>query len=176
VADGILAAGDALYLTPAGKLRTRCDVAASALRRLIGVPSGDNGPPATGFQGALALPRRNGGAPLHAAVGELRWHADGRSTDESSVVILLSDPERPTVELGPVLSQLYGLTPAEAELAALLVQGRALEEAANELGITRNTARTHMKRIFSKTNTHRQGELISLVLSGPAVLRFGALD
>jgi DNA-binding NarL/FixJ family response regulator len=175
VANGMLETGDALYLTAAGKLRARCDVAAAALRRLLHSPSGDNGHSSTGFQGALPIPRVDGGAPLHAAVGELTWHGDGKCVDEPSVVILVSDPERRSVELGPVLSQLYSLTPAEADLAALLVQGRALEDAANELSITRNTARTHMKRIFSKTSTHRQGELISLVLSGPAVLRFGAL-
>jgi DNA-binding CsgD family transcriptional regulator len=74
------------------------------------------------------------------------------------------------------LCELHGLTPAEARLAAALVRGFSLEEAAAELVISRNTARTHLKRVFAKTGTCRQGELISLLLSGPALVQLGHAD
>jgi DNA-binding CsgD family transcriptional regulator len=58
----------------------------------------------------------------------------------------------------------YRLTPAEARLAALLAEGKHLDAAAALLGITLHTARTHLKRIFSKTAAQSQADLVRLVL------------
>jgi DNA-binding CsgD family transcriptional regulator len=58
------------------------------------------------------------------------------------------------------LVKLYGLTRGEATLAASLMRGKSIEEAARELFISPHTARTHLKRIFMKTDTHRQTELV----------------
>jgi DNA-binding CsgD family transcriptional regulator len=44
----------------------------------------------------------------------------------------------------------------------LLTGGQGLFEAAEKLGITKNTARTHMRNIYSKVGTHRQADLIRL--------------
>ncbi len=62
------------------------------------------------------------------------------------------------------LSSLYGLTRGEASLAAKLVQGKSIEDAAADLFISPHTARTHLKRIFMKTDTHRQPELVVRML------------
>lgn len=66
---------------------------------------------------------------------------------------------------GELLVRLYGLTPAETRLAALLARDHALEEAAAALGIAVSTARTHLSRVFAKTGTARQAELVRLILS-----------
>jgi DNA-binding CsgD family transcriptional regulator len=58
------------------------------------------------------------------------------------------------------LSRIYGLTRGEAALARHLIQGTSLEEAAEKLFISLHTARTHLKRIFMKTDTHRQPEFL----------------
>src|SRR5262249_47626548 len=63
------------------------------------------------------------------------------------------------------LRELYGLTPAEARLAALLAERRNLKAAAAELGITLQTARTHLKRIFGKTAAKNQAHLVRLLLN-----------
>ena len=60
----------------------------------------------------------------------------------------------------------FGLTPAEAQLAINLCGGMDLKEVAETMHITFNTARTHLKRIFSKTHVSRQAELIRLLLQG----------
>lgn len=57
----------------------------------------------------------------------------------------------------------FGLTEAEARLAARLSAGQALEQIAAELALSKETVRVQLKAIFAKTNTHRQGELISLL-------------
>jgi len=66
---------------------------------------------------------------------------------------------------GQVLSRLYGLTRGEAALAAYLLKGKSIDEAAEALFISPHTARTHLKRIFMKTDTHRQTELVVRMLS-----------
>jgi DNA-binding CsgD family transcriptional regulator len=63
------------------------------------------------------------------------------------------------------LCRLYGLTRGEAALAVRLVRGKSIEEAADELFISPHTARTHLKRIFMKTDTHRQTELVVRILT-----------
>lgn len=59
--------------------------------------------------------------------------------------------------------QLFGLTPAEARLAFVMAGGANAKEAARALGITPNTARTHIKRIFEKTGARRQADLPRLL-------------
>jgi DNA-binding CsgD family transcriptional regulator len=69
-----------------------------------------------------------------------------------------------------VLKKLYGLTEAESRLAVMLLGGLSIEQSAQRLGITLNTARTHLKKLFLKTETNRQGELIRVMLESPATL------
>jgi DNA-binding CsgD family transcriptional regulator len=64
-----------------------------------------------------------------------------------------------------VLRKLYGLTRGEAALATVLLKGKSIDEAAEELFISPHTARTHLKRIFMKTDTHRQTELVIRIFS-----------
>jgi len=48
--------------------------------------------------------------------------------------------------------------------ALLLTNGLTLEEAAEESGISKNTARTHLRAIFSKTGVTRQATLVRILL------------
>lgn len=54
----------------------------------------------------------------------------------------------------------FGLTPAEARLAARLKDGLSLKEASEELGISINTARNQIKSVFEKLGVNRQSDLI----------------
>jgi len=62
-----------------------------------------------------------------------------------------------------VLRDLYGLTPAENRLAMLLTQGMGLPDACAHLGIKRETSRSQLKSIFTKTNTGTQAQLSHLL-------------
>lgn len=61
------------------------------------------------------------------------------------------------------LKLLFGLTRAEARLAAALASGSALDDVARSIGISRETARAQLKAIFAKTKTNRQAELVALL-------------
>jgi len=65
------------------------------------------------------------------------------------------------------LRQMYGLTAAEARLTLQLLLGRDLPTAATALGISAHTAKTLLKRAFTRTGTNRQSELVGKILRGP---------
>jgi len=67
-----------------------------------------------------------------------------------------------------VLAELFGFTPAESALALLLSNGLTLDEASEELGVSRNTAKSHLSTVFSKTGITRQTKLIQLILKSVA--------
>lgn len=87
-----------------------------------------------------------------------------------SVAVFVRDSEgqvHPPVRLA---QQLFQLTPAETALAIELTNGLSLEEAAEALNIRRNTARAHLRSIFSKTGVRRQTELVRMFLNSVAWL------
>ena len=62
-----------------------------------------------------------------------------------------------------VLTGLFDLTPAEAKFASSLASGQSIREASQTVGITESSGRTYLSRIFAKTGTHRQAELVALL-------------
>ncbi|KXF83072.1 hypothetical protein ATN88_04950 [Enterovibrio coralii] len=62
------------------------------------------------------------------------------------------------------MSQAYGFTKSEARVAELLVQGNSLQEISDTLFRSRETIKTHLKNLMSKTKTHSQTKLISVLL------------
>ena len=53
-----------------------------------------------------------------------------------------------------------------------MLDGKTLERLGDELCVSRNTARTHLQRLFAKTGTARQADLIRILLGAHAPLRF----
>jgi DNA-binding CsgD family transcriptional regulator len=85
-------------------------------------------------------------------------------SSQKTALIRLYDRDLGLVVDERALISLYGLTRGEAALASKLMQGKSIEESAVELFISPHTARTHLKRIFMKTDTHRQPELVVRLL------------
>lgn len=80
--------------------------------------------------------------------------------------ILLTVTEIGTTRHAPdaqVLCGLFGLSPSEARLSVDLALGLSVSEAARKSGVTPKTMRTYLERIFHKTGTHRQSELVALL-------------
>lgn len=71
---------------------------------------------------------------------------------------------------GEIVRQILDLTPAEAAMTRRLASGLSLEDAAIALDISRNTARAHLRSIFSKNGITRQTELVRMVLNSAALL------
>jgi len=88
-------------------------------------------------------------------------HAETRAV----AVLFLTDPEQELRLPAQTIAQVLGLTLAEGRLTALLADGQSLQQAAEALEVSQHTARNQLKSIFQKTDTHRQGELVRLVLT-----------
>lgn len=64
-----------------------------------------------------------------------------------------------------ILTSLFDLTPAEVKLATALARGLSLQAAAAEAGLQFSTVRTYLNRIFRKTGTNQQSQLVALLKS-----------
>lgn len=87
-----------------------------------------------------------------------------------AAIVFIVDPERPFDTPIDMLAELFALSRAEARLGVLLLQDRSLGESAQELGVSLNTVRTQLKKLFEKTGTNRQRTLIRALLLSPAHL------
>ena len=121
--------------------------------------------------GALSLPRPSLRRPLAVLVAPFRVTRTAMQCRQPAVAVLVSDPEVKPQPASELLAQLYGLTTREAELVTLLLDGLDLRDAAERLALSMNTVRTHLREVFHKTGTHRQSELVALVLRSVAALR-----
>jgi DNA-binding CsgD family transcriptional regulator len=115
--------------------------------------------------GSLALPRPEGRRPLSAMVAPTGITGIFSTSRSASVVVLIEEPDRREAAPFDEFSKAHRLSPAEAGLAARLVGGLSLRQAAQAVGITQNTARTHLKHVFSKTGAKRQADLVRRVLT-----------
>jgi DNA-binding CsgD family transcriptional regulator len=65
--------------------------------------------------------------------------------------------------LQEVIAKLYKLTPTELRVLFAIVQVGGAPEVAEAMGISHSTVKTHLRRLFAKTGTDRQAELVKLV-------------
>jgi DNA-binding CsgD family transcriptional regulator len=127
------------------------------LRRVVA------GESAAGAQGSsLLLIHRTGKAPLLLSVQHFQRPLQIRENAPCAVAAIIVRPPEDD-EIGGLFRGHYGMTATEARLARLIATGSSLLAAAAEMSISHNTARTHMKRIYAKTDTHRQVDLVRLL-------------
>lgn len=119
----------------------------------------------------MRVSRGSGHRPLEVLITPCDENNSGDSYSEPLAIIFVSDPEQQYETTNSVLTDIYGLTVAEARIAGFLANGMSLDNICEELDIRQNTVRTHLKHIFSKTETNRQADLIKLIVNGPANLK-----
>ena len=166
----IVADGDGL------RLRGECLSAARPVEtgRLHGLVRGaclTAGGRGLGAGGALAVPRPSGRKPLNLLVVPFRGGSEPGRAGRPAAIVFVTDPERQSRAGAGSLAGLFGLTPAEARIAAALLDGDSVEAAARRLHLSVHTVRNHLKSVFSKTGTARQSELVRAMLGGMAQVR-----
>ena len=80
-------------------------------------------------------------------------------------LVLIIDPDDEPEPGLALVRRLYRLTEAEAQVALRVMHGANLKQVAEELSISHATVRTHLQHVFDKTGTHRQAELVRLLLA-----------
>lgn len=111
---------------------------------------------------SIAMPGDGERPPMVAHLVPLRGSARDIFTGASSLLYLtaISPGKAPDVKL---LEVLFDLTPAEARVAGLLVEGRSVGDIAGAQSVTENAVRMHLKAIYAKTGVNRQAQLVSLL-------------
>jgi DNA-binding CsgD family transcriptional regulator/PAS domain-containing protein len=158
--DGLMRGRDGIAAATPG--------ATATLQRLL---VGGNGYGLPDAGGRCLLPRGDGRAPLSVLAvpvhGEVAWIVPRRP----AAVLFVTDPERDGRASTEALRRRFNLTRAEAAFLAEIVKGDGLQAAANRLGVSLATARTHLRHVFEKTGTQRQAELVGLAKLGLTALR-----
>lgn len=119
---------------------------------------------------AMSITRPSGRAKLGLLVRRVPLGEWTEGKQRPTAVAFIRDPEHRSTASHDILRRLFDFTRMEASLSLLLVNGLSLDEAAEELGIKRNTARTHLRSIFFKTGVTRQTTLVRVVLNSVALL------
>lgn len=140
------------------------------LQRLVREVLAAPGPSRVALVEAMSVSRPSGKVSWGLVVQTIESDQWTEGKHRPSVAVFVRDAEgkaHPPVKLA---QQLFQLTPAETSLAIQLANGLSLEEAAEALNIRRNTARAHLRSIFSKTGVRRQTELVRIFLNSVAWL------
>ncbi len=120
--------------------------------------------------GSIPVPAAEGHPPLVIHILPIRGAARDIFSGSHVLIAITKVRVEAPVPSPQVLHALFDLTPAEASLAAALVQsGLSLKETAQGLGIQFGTARKCLEHIFYKTGTNRQSQLISLLKSAQPI-------
>lgn len=107
------------------------------------------------------------GHPLHILITPLKDFKTNYGQNLPISILFLYTGTDNTRLVEDILRSLYQMSRTEARLTARLIKIPYLEEVAETMGITYNTARTHLKRIYKKTRTNRISSLIHLIITGP---------
>lgn len=124
---------------------------------------------------ALSIARPSGQMGLGVVIEPIRGAGWVEGQGRPVVMVYVRDALGGVQMDSKVTQELFTFTPAEAALALQLANGLSLEEVAQGLGITRNTARAHLRSIFAKTGIKRQAELVKVMLSSIAFLGLGEI-
>ena len=162
-ASEMLADRDGLLLGPEG-LAAATNEETCALRGLIMAAADAAAGSGTPAGRVLAVSRPSQRRAFCVLVRPLSAPSLAPGGNHPAVAVFLTDPDRRPKTDGDVLRSLYGFTPAESRVATELIQGERISEAAKDLGVSFNTARTHLKHLFEKTDTHSRLELVRLLL------------
>ncbi|PLW69579.1 helix-turn-helix transcriptional regulator [Pseudohalioglobus lutimaris] len=110
----------------------------------------------------ISIKREEGRSPLFLTMRRLPLQ--DRLDDTHHIALYLSDPELRQIDQTQLVIEAFGLTPQEARLVIALANGGTLENFANDLGVSKNTARTHLYASFRKVGVTQQSSLVSHVI------------
>jgi hypothetical protein len=116
----------------------------------------------------LSIDRGEGRTALNLLVTALKSNRGDPDRHSPSSILFAFETTHDYARIEEVVRSLYRLSPSEARLVSQLFITPNLPNAAAVLGITLNTARTHLKRIYGKTRVNRIASLIHMIVTGPA--------
>jgi DNA-binding CsgD family transcriptional regulator/PAS domain-containing protein len=162
-AEALLKSNRGLSMAPADGLRAGSPGQTAHLRQFVArtasTVTGNGRHP-----GGVIQVQRSGASPLSLQIAPLASSASSVNR-RPAVAIFIAEAERTARPNPELLGAILGLSPTEARLTAALVCGETIQQFARKAGVSMNTARTLLSRIFSKTSVSRQAELVALALA-----------
>jgi DNA-binding CsgD family transcriptional regulator len=156
LAQGVLARGSS------GKLASYDTSAVQGLDEIFGIAeSGDADEPRGG---AVPLTARDGEhyvAHVLPLTAGSRRQASASSEAIAAVFVKKAALDMPSPQ--NIIAKFYKLTPTELRVLFGIVQVGGVPEVAQSMGISPSTVKTHLRRLFAKTGTDRQADLVKLV-------------
>ena len=165
-ADEILAAPDGAITLRQGRLCACHSADQRLLKRRIDMALQIGDPPVP-LPTSLIL---RGSEHTHSVSACIMPAARSSSGPYRRAMVALRRLDRST-DMAACARQLFDLTDTEAKFASALAGGQSLAEAAEAQCVRISTARTHLARIFQKTGTRQQSQLVSLLRSAALPLR-----
>ncbi|MDY0881461.1 helix-turn-helix transcriptional regulator [Dongia soli] len=101
----------------------------------------------------------------------LTWDILAEGQDRMHTVFFILSPDQKVQIDDQALCRLFRLTAAEARVAGLIANGTHLDDIAEQLDVSLNTVRTHLRHIFEKTGVERQADLVHLLLRALVAIR-----
>jgi DNA-binding CsgD family transcriptional regulator len=168
----LLEQSDGLRITANGRLAACSEAETAALNAAIGEHLAGDLPDSHFASDLLKVSRPNRREALSLAISPYRGgaHSLHDRLHGGHAVIMVFNPHRPPVQRGSVVSQVLDLSATESHIACAIAAGESLEAIALASNRSVEAIRSQLKRIFRKTGTSRQTELVKLVLSGPAAM------
>jgi DNA-binding NarL/FixJ family response regulator len=167
-ADRLLHEADGLSAGRDG-LRAATPALSARLQAVLARASGSSRAP--GVSGALHLRRQSGKPDLVLVAIPAGPRLFGPDIGRASVVVQITDPLARATPDPAILADAFDLTPSEALLAADLLCGLSVGEAAVKRKRSVATVRTHVASLLAKTGTARQGDLVRLLSRLPRTTR-----
>lgn len=159
-ADRIFSLADGISLTRERQLLCRNADQTSALRAHLVSAARTTVGEADQSEMRLRVARVSEALPFLVEVAPLRDSSRELDVDLRGAVVTIIDPDRvPRLKIGR-FAQLYALTPAEAEVCDLVLQGLRIEEIADTRGTSPLTTKNQVSSILSKAGAARRMELV----------------
>lgn len=168
-AERLIRASDGLVVER-GELRALIPDDTKSLRTLIAGAAQTSANQGRKSGGSVRVSRPYGREPLDLLISPLPSRQDDWILNQPPVAaIFVTDRSRLPVPEASALIRLHGLTAVEAKVAVAVSRGLSGKEVCRELDISYNTLRTHLKRIYAKTHTRHQTDLVRLLSEGPRI-------
>ena len=164
-AQAIMNANDGLSVVD-GELIAALGAETARLSRLVGEAIKFTVSPRGPWTGTMSVSRRASRLPYRVAAIPVPGRGAFPVGRQRTAAIVFISGEQLDRRAGlDMVAKVYCLTPAEKRLLDAILDNAPLKRAARNLGISVNTAHTQLNSILHRTGTHRQVELVTLVMS-----------
>ncbi|HSW11607.1 MAG TPA: helix-turn-helix transcriptional regulator [Solimonas sp.] len=120
--------------------------------------------------GAMAVHDDAGGTRLGLLLRSIPQKQSAKDPQSPAFALYIRDAMAGWVAPSDAIRKLFGVTSAEASMMVHIARGLSIQEAATEMAISPNTAKSHLQAIFLKLGISKQSDLVRLALSSVAAI------